>query len=168
MEDTYNYDPDRRLGSVTQGSQHLGQLSIRQPGSPVSKPPRPAQTDYDLQGHLLEESGPALAATYVYLDDEPLARMDYNLSDTTGNINAWNITTRRQHRVSTPIQPADHVGNVSWTGQLDPYGNVLPINPGVTHKTLHFFSGAVLRCRNRLALQRPALLRPTEWAVLAV
>ena len=58
--------------------------------------------------------------------------MDYNLSDTTGNINAWNIAYFHNNPVGTPIQTTDRLGNVSWTDQLDPYGNVLPINPSIT------------------------------------
>ncbi|MGZ4982140.1 MAG: RHS repeat-associated core domain-containing protein [Methylobacter sp.] len=34
--------------------------------------------------------------------------------------------------VGAPVQTTDQNGNVSWTGQMDPFGSVLPINPNIT------------------------------------
>ena len=55
---TYNYDPDRRLGSVTQGTSTLASYQYDSPGRRVGKttPTGTTNFDYDLQGHLLEES----------------------------------------------------------------------------------------------------------------
>ena len=82
---TYNFDPDRRLGNVTQGTTTLASYQYDHLGRRVGKTTSTgtANYDYDLQGQLLVESAPGQAATYVYLDKEPLARVDYNLSDTT-------------------------------------------------------------------------------------
>ncbi|MGZ3974334.1 MAG: RHS repeat-associated core domain-containing protein [Flavisolibacter sp.] len=60
-----------------------------------------------------------------------MARVDYNLSDLSGNVAAWNIAFYHNNPVGAPIQTTDQNGNVSWTGQMDPFGSVLP-NPNIT------------------------------------
>ncbi|MGZ3974328.1 MAG: RHS domain-containing protein [Methylobacter sp.] len=61
-----------------------------------------------------------------------MVRVDYNLSDTTGNVAAWDIAFYHNNPVGAPVQTTDQNGNVSWTGQTDPFGNVQTINPNIT------------------------------------
>jgi RHS repeat-associated protein len=131
---TYNYDPDQRLNSMQQGKNILGAYSYDSQGRRVAKTTGAGSTyfDYNPQGRLLDESGPGLSTDYVYLDGEPLARVDYNLNDTTGNVAGWNIAYYHNNQVATPIKTTDRLGNVSWSGQLDPFGTVLPINANIT------------------------------------
>ena len=131
---TYNYDPDQRLNSMQQGKNILGAYSYDSQGRRVAKTTGAGSTyfDYNPQGHLLDESGPGLSTDYVYLDGETLARVDYNLYDTTGNVAGWNIAYYHNNQVATPIKTTDRLGNVSWSGQLDPFGTVLPINANIT------------------------------------
>ena len=131
---TYAYAPDQRLIAATQAAATLATYNYNPQGQRINKTTTTGTTGYDYnpQGQLLGETGPGLAASYVYLDGEPLARVDYNLTDTSGNVAAWNIAYYHNNPIGAPIKTSDRLGNVSWTGQLDPFGNVLPINPSIT------------------------------------
>ncbi|MGZ5055282.1 MAG: RHS repeat-associated core domain-containing protein, partial [Methylobacter sp.] len=129
---TYGYGPDQRLASVLQGTSTIATYSYNPQGQRIAKTTGSSTTnfDYDWQGRLLEAND--IPGNYVYLDGEPLARVDYNLSDLSGNVSAWNIAFYHNNPVGAPVQATDQNGNVSWTGQMDPFGSVLPINPNIT------------------------------------
>lgn len=129
---SYTYAPDQRLASVQQNGNTIATYNYDSQGQRIVKTTSTGTTnfDYDLQGRLLEEND--IPGNYVYLDGEPLARVDYNLSDTTGNVASWNIVYYHNNPIGTPIKTTDPLGNVSWTGQLDSFGKVLPVNPAIT------------------------------------
>jgi uncharacterized protein RhaS with RHS repeats len=129
---TYLYAPDQRLTSVKQGSSDIARYSYDAQGRRKSKTVGTATThyDYDLQGRLLGED--RVPGDYVYLDGEPLARVDYNLSDWSGNVASWNIAYYHNNPLGAPLQTTDRLGQISWSAQLDPFGKATPINPAIT------------------------------------
>ncbi|MBS4051171.1 MAG: RHS domain-containing protein, partial [Methylomonas sp.] len=129
---TYLYAADQRLASVKQGSSDIARYSYDAQGRRRSKTVGTATThyDYDLQGRLLGED--RVPADYVYLDGEPLARVDYNLSDWSGNVASWNIAYYHNNPLGAPLQTTDRLGQISWSAQLDPFGKATPINPAIS------------------------------------
>lgn len=131
---SYGYAPDQRLASVLQGNSTIANYSYDSQGQRIAKTTATGTTnfDYGQKGQLLGENGPALAANYVYLDGEPLARVDYNLSDTTGNVAGWNVAYFHNNQIGAPLLTTDQNGQVSWTGQMEPFGNTQISNPNIT------------------------------------
>lgn len=129
---TLNYASDQRVANIQQGSNTIATYQYDSFGQRTAKvlSTNTQAFDYDLNGHLIHEN--AAPGNYVYLDGEPLARVDYNLSDTSGNVNSWNVAYYHNNQVRAPLQTTDSNGNITWTGQWDAYGNVLPINPNIT------------------------------------
>jgi RHS repeat-associated protein len=129
---TYLYAPDQRLASVKQGSADIARYSYDAQGRRRSKTVGTTTThyDYDLQGRLLGED--RVPGDYVYLDGEPLARVDYNLSDWSGNVAGWNIAYYHNNPLGAPLQTTDRLGQISWNAQLDPFGKAAPLNPAIT------------------------------------
>ena len=130
------YDHDQHLGGArSSANQALTNYAYNTQGQRFRKAngiTNPTYFDYDLQGQLLNENGPSLQANYVYLDGQPLARIDYNFSDATYNVNTWNLAYYHNNPVGAPTLATDRNAQIAWTGQMDPFGKVLPINPNIT------------------------------------
>jgi RHS repeat-associated protein len=92
--------------------------------------------DYDvLNGTLLDETKWSavsfFAHSYVYLEGEPLARINYDV-DSDPNQTPWPIHYYHNDRLGTPQKTTDSAGNVSWAAQIDPFGKATPTTAFIT------------------------------------
>ena len=161
---TFVYAPDQRLKSVSQGSAEIARYGYDAFGRRVGKATAAgwAGYDYDLEGHLLAESG--VPASYAWLDGEPLARVDYNPSDWSGQVAAWNILYYHNSPTGTPLTATNQSGQVAWRAGAEPFGLSAPVRPRRPGPAL---PRPVPRRRDRPALQHGPLLRALAGAILA-
>ncbi len=91
--------------------------------------------DYDvLSGNLLDETkwgGTSFSHSYVYLEGEPLARINYDV-DSDPNQTPWPIHYYHNDRLGTPQKTTDRTGNVSWAAGFDPFGKATPTTAFIT------------------------------------
>jgi len=91
--------------------------------------------DYDvLSGTLLDETkwgGTAFSHSYVYLEGEPLARINYDV-DSDPNQTPWPIHYYHNDRLGTPQKTTDRTGNISWAADFDPFGKATPTTAFIT------------------------------------
>ncbi|WP_305888623.1 RHS repeat-associated core domain-containing protein, partial [Methylomonas subterranea] len=62
----------------------------------------------------------------------PLARVDYRDYDYYGDVANWNVVYYHNNPIGTPIKTSNHLGQISWNAQLDPFGKATPVNPAIT------------------------------------
>ncbi|WP_305888751.1 RHS repeat-associated core domain-containing protein, partial [Methylomonas subterranea] len=62
----------------------------------------------------------------------PLARVDYRDYDYYGDVANWNVVYYHNNPIGTPIKTSNHLGQISWSAQLDPFGKATPVNPAIT------------------------------------
>lgn len=91
--------------------------------------------DYDvLSGTLLDETKwgrTAFSHSYVYLEGEPLARINYDV-DSDPNQTPWPIHYYHNDRLGTPQKTTDRTGNISWAADFDPFGKATPTTAFIT------------------------------------
>jgi len=91
--------------------------------------------DYDvLSGTLLDETkwgGTSFSHSYVYLEGEPLARINYDV-DSDPNQTPWPIHYYHNDRLGTPQKTTDRTGNISWAADFDPFGKATPTTAFIT------------------------------------
>lgn len=134
---SYGYWPDQRLLSVRQGITNIATYEYDAQGQRRVKRSFAGSGgrtyfDYDPQGRLIGEMGGNTWGNYVYLDGEPLARIDSAFSDADGYIGNGNVVYFHNNPVGAPLATTDRLGQLSWIAQMAPFGKVLPINPAIT------------------------------------
>ena len=129
---TLVYAPDQRLSQVKQGGSEIARYRYDSFGRRIGKttPSGSVYYDYDPAGRLLNESD--TPANYVYLDGEPLARVDYWPYDWSGNVRYWPIHYYHNNPVGAPLKTSSTYRNITWNAQLNPFGKAQPINPTIT------------------------------------
>ena len=97
---------------------------------------------YSPNGQLIAESNSAGATTaeYVYLNGAPLAKIE-----------GTEVYYYHNDHLGTPQKMTDASGAVVWAADYKPFGEVNITTNTITNNLR--FPGAVLRCRNRTALQ---------------
>lgn len=131
---TFGYGPDNLLNSVQQSGISIATYKYNALRQRISKTTGAGTTtyNYDPQGQLIYENGPSLNASYVYLDSEPLARLDFNPNDPTGTVTNWNIAYYHNNLLGAPQVTTDQNGQINWAAQMDPFGKAQSINSTIT------------------------------------
>lgn len=125
-----NYSADQRLSNIaqTKNKKHISELARYQydaQGRRVAKITTKGTTyyGYDLDQHLLSEDA-GDRSYYVYLEGQPLARIDG--SGDTAKPNYFH-----NNHLGTPLKVSDQAGQVIWTAELDPFGHATTTNPDI-------------------------------------
>ncbi len=124
---TLNYAADQRLTSVAQGNTSLGSYRYDAFGHRIGKTTALNSTyyGYDLQDQMISESLGGSTQHTVYLDGQPLARID-------GNNATSPIVYFHNHHLGAPQTVSDQTQQSVWNAQLDPFGQVTTVNPNIT------------------------------------
>jgi len=123
----YRYDADRRLSQITFGASTLASYRYDAFGRRVNKtrPGKPLQNfGYAPDGQLLVDSTGS-PSHYVYLDGQPLARLDGTAANSP-------IYYFHNNPLGAPLKVSNAAGQVVWAAQLDPYGQAQISNTGIT------------------------------------
>ncbi|MEI8573349.1 DUF2778 domain-containing protein [Methylomonas sp. LW13] len=124
---TLNYAADQRLTSVAQGNTSLGSYRYDAFGHRIGKTTALNSTyyGYDQQDQMISESLGGSTQQTVYLDGQPLARID-------GNNATSPIVYFHNHHLGAPQTVSDQTQQSVWNAQLDPFGQVTTVNPNIT------------------------------------
>lgn len=123
---TLNYAPDQRLTGIVQGNSTLGNYRYDAFGHRIGKTVATGSTDYVYdQDHRLiaETKGTGIQHT-VYLDGQPLARIDGESSNSP-------IRYFHTNHLGAPLVVSDQKQQIVWRGLLELFGQVTPINPNL-------------------------------------
>lgn len=128
-----DYDADQRFTGSHSGTTVLFKYRYDAFGRRVVKNRLNTPTvnfAYDPENRLLTESKSNSPIHYIYLDDQPLARIDGN------GANASRYYFHNNH-LGAPVRVSSQAGAVVWSDEYDPFANgpfgqVKPINPGIT------------------------------------
>ena len=146
----FTYNPAGRLTRVTEAGAELAAYHYDAPGQRTRKVTASGTVvyHYDLQGRLLAESSAdgAPLATYVWLDDRPLAQVT-----TSG------VTFLHTDHLETPRLGTDSAGAIVWRWDSDAFGtsaaNEDADGDGLTVTVNLRFPGQYFDSRDRAALQ---------------
>ena len=124
---TLNYAADQRLTSVAQGNTSLGSYRYDAFGHRIGKTTALNSTyyGYDQQDQMISESLGGSTQHTVYLDGQPLVRID-------GNNASSPIVYFHNHHLGAPQTVSDQTQQSVWNAQLDPFGQVTTVNPNIT------------------------------------
>ncbi len=116
-----NYAPDQRLISVKKYNTRLASYLYDTWGRRIRKTTGFKSTNfaYDQRHHLISEILGENAQQYVYLDDQPLARIDNKGSNKQ-------FYYFHNNHLGTPSALSNQQGQIDWQAQLDPFGHVTP------------------------------------------
>jgi RHS repeat-associated protein len=129
----FDYDADQRFTGSHYGTTVLFKYRYDAFGRRVIKNRLNTPTvnfAYDPENHLIAESKGNSPIHYVYLDDQPLARID-------GNGTNSSLYYFHNNHLGAPVRVSNQVGAVVWSDEYDPFANgpfgqANPINPGIT------------------------------------
>ncbi len=120
----YTYNQNQRLIKVTDGAAIKGEYSYNGNGQRVKKLIDGVTTifHYNLNGQIISESSSAgtITAEYVYLNGQPLAKMEGK--------NTYNY---HNDHLATPQKMTDSSGTVVWSADYKPFGEAT-VNPSST------------------------------------
>ncbi|MGZ4958435.1 MAG: RHS repeat-associated core domain-containing protein [Methylomonas sp.] len=123
-----NYSADQRLSNIQQikskkHSTELARYRYDAQGQRIAKTTTKGTTyyAYNLDQQLLSE-GADNPSHYVYLEGQPLARIDG-----TGELYYFH-----NNHLGAPLKVSDQTGQLAWSAEPDPFGQTTPINPDIT------------------------------------
>jgi len=116
----YIYNQNQRLIKVTEGGSTKGEYSYNGNGQRVKKTTGAGGTvfHYDRQGKMMAETAPTgtPAAEYVFLNDNPLARIE-----------GGSVYYYHNDHLGTPLKITDSSGSVVWQGEFMPFGEPISV-----------------------------------------